>query len=299
MLGQREGLLSRDVPVYCPSPSAREITKVYRQHRHDGWFRPVVARAVERLLKSQLKEGDLAGLFGPARGHYNYGHALATVALGEAYSLDFGRLPRPRRRALRDALQAAMKYIVRAQTPQGAWGYDSQFGARERFRNDSSVSIFQVIALAALRRARIFVPERPFERFSAWLRKVTDGDGVVGYERPGDRRERPSTLTAGALYVEELLGLMSPTRERQARDLRRRLEGPTSPAEHNGLLRFYAALAFSVREQGILDLLVPGLLTDQRKDGSWDASGDTYARLAGDAFLTAINVLSITCAYQH
>jgi len=42
-LAQQEGRLSRDVPIYCPSPSARAITEIYREHRRAGWFREEVA----------------------------------------------------------------------------------------------------------------------------------------------------------------------------------------------------------------------------------------------------------------
>jgi len=43
-LAQQEGILSHRVPIYCTSPTALEITEIYRQHRRDGWFRDGVAR---------------------------------------------------------------------------------------------------------------------------------------------------------------------------------------------------------------------------------------------------------------
>jgi metallo-beta-lactamase family protein len=42
-LAQQEGTLSQRVPIYCTSPTALEITQIYRQHRQDGWFRNPVA----------------------------------------------------------------------------------------------------------------------------------------------------------------------------------------------------------------------------------------------------------------
>lgn len=43
-VAQQEGTLSQRAPIYCTSPTALEITEIYRQHRQDGWFRDEVAR---------------------------------------------------------------------------------------------------------------------------------------------------------------------------------------------------------------------------------------------------------------
>lgn len=42
-LAQREKLISETLPIYCPSPTAKEITALYREHRKSGWFAPAVA----------------------------------------------------------------------------------------------------------------------------------------------------------------------------------------------------------------------------------------------------------------
>lgn len=42
-LAQRDGLVPEQLPIYCPSPTARAITELYRSHQHDGWFRREVA----------------------------------------------------------------------------------------------------------------------------------------------------------------------------------------------------------------------------------------------------------------
>jgi len=42
-LAQHEGVLSPRVPIYCTSPTAGEITEIYRQHRQAGWFRDAAA----------------------------------------------------------------------------------------------------------------------------------------------------------------------------------------------------------------------------------------------------------------
>ncbi len=56
-LAQQAGQLPTDVPILCPSPTARAITSLYRQHQHDGWFRDTVARDDAALQPAGLREG--------------------------------------------------------------------------------------------------------------------------------------------------------------------------------------------------------------------------------------------------
>jgi hypothetical protein len=259
-------------------------------------WRPVVARAVDRLLSVQHDEGVLKGLIGAADGHYTYNHALATLALVEVWTLDSRRLPRTRMHRLRSAIQDAVAFILRAQTPTGAWRYRLYTG--KDFESDTSVSLFMVMALAAARDARFDVPDESFSRFAVWLRQITGETGVVGYQRPGDRDSLPRTLTAGALFIEELLGLVAPLRDLQAAQVRQEIEAHHGSVGRNGLLRFYATLAFRLRGAPVLHHFAPELLASQRRDGSWSAADDLHAVHGGDVFLTSLNVLTLTSAYR-
>lgn len=259
-------------------------------------WRPVVARAVDRLLADQHPDGPLAGLVGPAEGHYTYNHALATLALVEVWCLDSRHLPRDRALRLREAIHDAVAFVLRAQNPAGAWRYELPSG--DDFESDTSVSLFMVMALAAARDARFDVPVSAFSRFSDWLRRVTGPDGVVAYQRPGDRDRSPRTLTAGALFVGELLGLVAPLRDLQAERVREEIVDGHGSVGRNGLLRFFATLAFRLRGTPVLHHFAPDLLAAQRPDGSWPAAGDLHAVHGGEDFLTALNVLTLTSAYR-
>jgi metallo-beta-lactamase family protein len=57
-LAQQEGLLPTDVPIFCPSPTAQEITALYRQHQRDGWFHEAIARDGSALSPPGLVEGS-------------------------------------------------------------------------------------------------------------------------------------------------------------------------------------------------------------------------------------------------
>lgn len=72
----------------------------------------VAARALDWLLKQQAWNGT----FGPDGPGLPYNHSIATLALLHAYRLD----PRAE---LKDAVQAATSAMIRAQTPEGGWGW--------------------------------------------------------------------------------------------------------------------------------------------------------------------------------
>ena len=64
---QKEGVLSTDVPIYCPSPSAGRITQAYKRNQTAGWFSELVADD-ERAFEPDRYLGELpkGGISGPA-----------------------------------------------------------------------------------------------------------------------------------------------------------------------------------------------------------------------------------------
>ncbi len=46
-LAQEEGLLPESLPVYCPSPTAHEVSAIYRDNQRAGWFRDEVAHTAD------------------------------------------------------------------------------------------------------------------------------------------------------------------------------------------------------------------------------------------------------------
>lgn len=65
-LAQREGLLARPTPIYCPSPTARTITGLYEKHQHDGWFRDDVAADPGAWQPSEVRKTVPSDLPRPA-----------------------------------------------------------------------------------------------------------------------------------------------------------------------------------------------------------------------------------------
>ena len=46
-LAQREKLLPERLPIYCPSPTAKEVTSLYQENQQRGWFSPAIAADAE------------------------------------------------------------------------------------------------------------------------------------------------------------------------------------------------------------------------------------------------------------
>jgi len=254
-----------------------------------------VARGVDRLLADQAQTGRDAGLFGPAQGHYAYNHMLATLALVEVYALDHRRLPRERASRIRAAVGQAIGLLARSQTPAGGWRYELRAGATD---TDSSVTIFAGMALGAAQAAGFAIPDGVIARLGEWLASTADESGEVGYQRLGDRRGQPPTLTAGALFVGELLGLNAAIRDRQAAIVRAEIEAPHGSMTRNGLLRFYAAMAFRLRGEALLREIAPVVVGRQQADGSFRSGEDLHGVHGGDAFQTALEILTLTTAYH-
>ncbi|MCU0724229.1 MAG: zf-HC2 domain-containing protein [Planctomycetes bacterium] len=263
--------------------------------RGEREFRFVVAKGVDHLLRLQHQSGRHAGLIGPAEGHYAYNHALATLALVETYALDGRRLPRERAARIRAAVSQAIGLLLHSQRTGGGWRYELLPGAVD---NDTSVTVFAAMALGAARAAGFAVPKESTDRIAAWLSGVTDEAGEAGYQRAGDRGGQPPTLTAGALLAEELLGLSSVVRDRRAVIVKREIADPHGSLGRNGLLRFYAALAFRLRGEAVLRSMAPVILGRQQADGSFRSGEDLHGVHGGDAFQTALEVLTITTAYH-
>ncbi len=53
-LAQQEGRLPKSLPIYCPSPTAREITALYRTHLPSGWFRAETGRDAQAFAPREI-----------------------------------------------------------------------------------------------------------------------------------------------------------------------------------------------------------------------------------------------------
>lgn len=140
-------------------------------------FGEPVKRGLRWLLNRQDPEGCLEAR---ATLKYMYPHAIATLALAEAYGLT-------RSVNLKEPAQKAVDFLVAAQNPGKGWRYHLKSGD-----NDTSVTGWCVMALRAAELAGLTFPRASFDGALAWLDEVTNPEtGHAGYTHRGSYRGIP------------------------------------------------------------------------------------------------------------
>jgi hypothetical protein len=127
----------------------------------------------------QCQEPD--GCIGSRASHsFMYSHAIATLALCEAYWMT--RNPRYRKPA-----QDALNFIAAARNPYLAWRYSPRSG-----ENDTSITGWCVMAMKSGKYAGLEVDPDAFEGARVWIEKMTEPNfGQVGYTSAGGAAARP------------------------------------------------------------------------------------------------------------
>jgi hypothetical protein len=163
-----------------------------------------VRMGLDFLAKSQQENG----CFGTRVSHsFMYGHAIATLAMCEAYRVT---------RDERDKAAAAkgVAFLQEARNPYLAWRYEPRGG-----ENDTSVTAWCVMALGAGRGIGLEIDPGAFDGARVWIEKMTEPNlGQVGYNFPGGAPARPEgkqdrfpadrsqSMTAAGLAVRMELG---------------------------------------------------------------------------------------------
>jgi hypothetical protein len=153
------------------------------------------AKVVSKGLRYLKNVQDPEGCFGPrATQQYIYSHAIATLAMVEAYGMTGSAI-------WKGSAQRALNFTALARNPYFAWRYGIKPGD-----NDTSVTGWMMMALKsaklvneeAKKRGRpepLTIDESSFDGIKAWLEKVTDPDtGRVGYVTRGSGPARPQDL---------------------------------------------------------------------------------------------------------
>ncbi|MBD3160535.1 MAG: hypothetical protein GF328_00315 [Candidatus Latescibacteria bacterium] len=169
-------------PLYDPGVTGLALLaflEADQTHKH-GPYRAVVGDGLRYLKQIQ----DPEGCFGPrTSNHFIYGHAIATLAMCEAYEKTASPL-------FKQSAQSGIDFLHKCQNPYLAWRYGIRPGD-----NDTSVTGWCVAALRAGKRAGLRVDQATFDGAKAWLDKVTEPEyGRVGYTTRGSGPARPQDL---------------------------------------------------------------------------------------------------------
>jgi hypothetical protein len=276
------------------------------KHRH------VVRRGLRYLVDQQKESGDLY-TFQDKESHKSawlYSHAIAAIALSEAYGMTGDD-------ELAGPAQRAIDFIQTAQNPQfGGWRYEPRVGA------DTSVTGWQLMALKSADLAGLKVKPETYEGVRRWLdvsqKSPDDGSQYVYNATRGSNQDqsdqRRPTMTSVGLLMRLYLG-WDRTRDEMQRGAQHMLDYPpmygnTRSRQRDTYYWYYATqVMFHMkgdywrRWHGQLYPLLIGMQTKQGPmAGSWDPGGDAPDRWAGQGgriYVTTMNLLSLEVYYRH
>jgi hypothetical protein len=274
-----------------------------------GRYRKVVEKGLRFLTRVQ----DPEGCFGPrVTNRFTYNHAVASLAMIEAYAMTGSPV-------LKGSAQRAVDFIVKCQNPYLAWRY----GVRPQ-DNDTSVSAWMVMALAAAKRAGgLRVPDEGFSGARNWLEKVTEPEyGRVGYTARGTGPARPQdlmdrfppdkseALTAAGIFMRVLLGENPRKSEMIQKGAMLCLKALPVWDEASGSIDMYywhfGTLAmfqvggdsWKTWNEAMKAAIVPHQRKDGDQKGSWDPLG-VWGREGGRVYSTALMTLCLSSYYRY
>jgi hypothetical protein len=265
---------------------------------------PVVRSGLKYLKGVQ----DAEGCFGPRTGgHFVYDHALAALAMTEAYGLTQSLL-------FKASAQHGVDFVLQCQNPYLAWRY----GVRPQ-DNDTSVTGWMVMALKSAKGSGLDVDPASFEGAKAWLDKVTEPEyGRAGYTARGNGPARPQelmdkfpadkseSLTAVAVLTRVFCGADKDDEfVKKGADLCLN----TPPVWTIDFYYWYYGTLAIFQVGGDYwkkwnESMKKAIIDSQRMDksddryGSWDAL-DPWAQDGGRVYSTAVNVMCLEVYYRY
>lgn len=257
-----------------------------------GPYGAQVALAIDYLLaRTDLVPGSPTWGYIASEGDAQsrmHGHAFATIALAQAWSMS-ARTPRGRR--VGEALGAAVTLMQSSQGLEGGWMYEP----RRTIEHENSVTVVIVQALRAARDAGVAVDSEVIARAVAYIRRCQLEDGSFRYALGSG--ETSVALTAAGLTTLNSAGVYEgPEIDRAIEALWRRLglreDQADPPARFPFYERFYLAQALwqhsdlRLYERWVA-LERERVFAAQQPDGSWQDPqfGACYATAMNCLFL--------------
>ena len=255
------------------------------RHDQQGKYQNNVKNALSWLLKQQREDGSLA------RRGMMYSHAIATIALCEAYGIT-------KDQQIKSAAVAAINYTINSQHQQrGGWRYSPGQDS------DTSVTGWQFMALHSARMAGIDIPERPFELARRWLDFAGGGEkgGLYGYQSPKDISR---AMVATGMFCRQL-DLVSPSNEKMVESANLMKRYPIRNNNPDLYYVYYGTLALYQHQGSIweewnnnLKEILPEIqIKTGELAGSWDLSRSN-TKGGGRIASTTLSILSLEVYYR-
>ena len=260
----------------------------------DSRYRETVKRGLDYLVSRQGSEGEL--FIGGGRNYLFYSHAIAAMALCEAYGLS--KDPR-----LRVPASRAIAFIVKNQNlDDGGWRYfPGQAG-------DTSVIGWQIFALRSAQLAGIDVPKRSVQGCRGYLDLASADPRKSTYAYMPGRAATP-VMTAEGLLCRQYLGW--PSDEPALRSGAKVVWADLQMGGQRNIYYWYYAtqllhnmggkdwIAWNKHiRDGLVRMQVGGQGCDR---GSWDPlrpEVDVWGRTAGRHFVTSLSILTLEVYYR-
>jgi hypothetical protein len=278
-------------------------------------YAETVGRALRFLTERQSANGDLYIRQDPAsdQNAWLYSHAIATLALCEAY----GMTQDPE---LREPAQLALDFMVASQDSQrGGWRYRPGFGS------DTSVTGWFMMAFKSGQLAGLEVPSETFDRIKMFLDRSQSPDANAEHlyrynpyasntikQRHG--LKPTAVMTSVGLLMRLYFG-WSRDKESMQEGAAYLLDFPPRNGTRENSLRdtyyWYYATQVIFHMGGdywerwhdrLYPILIDSQVTTGANAGSWDPMNptpDLWARYGGRLYVTTMNILSLEVSYRH
>jgi hypothetical protein len=257
-------------------------------------YKDVVAAGLAFLAREQDKK---TGNFGGGM----YAHALATIAICEAYGLS-GTGSHSKDPWLRRHAQMAVKYLVDSQHSAGGWRY----GPKEP--GDTSVTGWVVMALKSAQMAGLEVHDPTMRKAVRFLEKVCNpADEGYGYTGPGSTY----VMSSVGLLCRQYLQNWGSQNLRLVTGVEKNLL-TRPPGSVNSIYYYYYASQvmhhFGGKEwvrwnEKMRDLLVKTQEKEAKSGsdtaGSWNSAGDAHGSAGGRLMVTSLSLLTLEIYYRH
>jgi len=272
-------------------------------------FGDTVRNGLKWLMARQDPEGCVGG-----RGtKYMYNHAIAALALTEAYGMSATPL-------LKGSAQASIDFLIKAQNPDRAWRYTKQSGD-----NDTSITGWVIMALKSAEMADLKVDTKDcYEKAGKWFDEVSDPGNTmrVGYNGrasgkvfvPGKNEdfEHHEAMTAVGVLCRIF---MTKDKKHPALDGIQLLVSDLPTSKSGRVDSYYwhygtqAIYQFDGPEgelwQKWNEAFKRAVLTNQKGAleacayGSWTSEDDRWGFEGGRVYTTAINALTLETPYRY
>jgi len=270
-----------------------------------------VADVVRKSIQWLLAHQDPEGCVGERGQKYMYNHAIAALALSEAYGMTAAAI-------LKEPAQKAIDFLVASQNPGKGWRYSMKCSD-----NDTSVTGWAVMALKSAEMSGLSFPPSAFEGALNWLSEATEKDGYyqTGYNArgtgkvfvPGKNEQFAHHPSMSAVAVMSRIFIQ---KKRDPSMTSVNLLASDLPAWQPGQVDFYywyyASLAlfqydgpkgafWAKWNEPMKNAIVPNQRTASHgcENGSWDPAADRWGFEGGRVYAAAINCLTLEVYYRY